>query len=113
MTDGHTIHIHLEFYTHELARQHNPARTIAEASHHTATETAHQAGGHLRHPEPIEIRTSKAVDNYGNDLTLVSTAWIIDGATPPTTRNPDSRNVTSAHDRPRTRLHLPNGQRSS
>jgi hypothetical protein len=74
------IDIHLEFDPLAVARTKDPTRTVAEASHYAATEAALAAGVTLRHPEPIEVVTTKAVTPTGFDVLLVATRWTIDGA---------------------------------
>lgn len=67
--------INLEFDPHRLMREQDPTRTIAEASHHHATETAHLNGRTLVDPEPIDVVTTKAVTPTGFDVLLVATRW--------------------------------------
>jgi hypothetical protein len=74
------IDIHLEFDPLAVARTRDPTRTVAEASHYAATEAAREIGATLRHPEPVEVVTTKAVTPQGADVLLVATRWTIDGA---------------------------------
>jgi hypothetical protein len=77
MTDDRYIDIHLEFSLYQLMREKDHVRTIAEASHHTATEAAHREGVRLSHPEPVDINTTRATTPNGADVILVATRWQI------------------------------------
>ena len=73
------LDVHLEFDPGYLADQYDPTRTIAEASHHAATEKARDAGGTLRHPDPREVVAETAIDpTTGRDVLLVATRWVVD-----------------------------------
>lgn len=71
--------VYLEFDPLHLAGQRDPTQTIAEASHHAATEQARAGNGTLRHPDPREVDAKKAIDpTTGRDVLLVATRWVVD-----------------------------------
>lgn len=77
----HLLDIHLDFDPLLLARERDATRTIAEVSHQAARDEAESNGRRLRHPEPVDVVLKHAADPVtGQDVLLVSTRWVTDGA---------------------------------
>lgn len=75
----HLLDVHLEFDPLSLAREPNPTQAVAEASHHAATKQAEANGMTLRHPDPREVVSSRALaPTTGQDVLLVATRWVVD-----------------------------------
>lgn len=73
------LDVHLEFDPLALAQEHNPTQAIAEASRREAERLATEQGGRLRHPDPREVVTKRAlVPHTGQDVMLVATRWVVD-----------------------------------
>lgn len=76
------LDIHLDFDLPHLSTHRDATRLVYEASQRAATEAATRQGATLRHPDPRETVVKQAIDPLtGRDALLVSTRWVIDGAT--------------------------------
>jgi hypothetical protein len=74
------LDVHLEFDPAVLAKEYNPTQVIAEASRRAAEEQCRERGARLRHPDPREVVTKRAlVPTTGGDVLLVATRWVVDG----------------------------------
>lgn len=76
---GAYLDVHLELDPLALAQEHNPTQTIAEASRHEAERLCAERGMRLRHPDPREVVTKRAlVPHTGQDVMLVASRWVVD-----------------------------------
>lgn len=74
------LDVHMEFDPVALAKTRNATREIAEASRRAAEDQCRERGAVLRHTEPREVVTRKAIKAItGTDVLLVSTRWLADG----------------------------------
>lgn len=74
-----TLDVHLELDPLHLNAERDPVRAIAELSHRAAEEQAQAAGARLRHGDPIEVESKRAIRPLtGDEVLLVATRWICD-----------------------------------
>lgn len=74
------LDVHLEFSPLALATEHDPTRAIAEASRAAAEIQCTERGARLRHPDPRDVVTKRALHPLtGEDVLLVATRWVADG----------------------------------
>lgn len=76
----HLLDVHLDFDPHLLPIDKRAAtRTVYEASHKAAEDTAAHQGRTLRYTDPRETVIKQATHPItGQDVLLVSTRWIAD-----------------------------------
>lgn len=73
------LDIHLELDPRALATEPDPTQAIAEASRRAAEAVCERQRMRLRHPDPREVVTKRAlVPVTGEDVLLVATRWIAD-----------------------------------
>lgn len=71
--------IHLEIDPLQLAKERDATQTIAELSRRAAEDHALEHRLTLRHPDPREVHTARALDPLtGTDVFLVATRWLAD-----------------------------------
>lgn len=76
---GAYLDVHLELDPLALKQTADPTRTIAEASRTEAERLCAEQGMRLRHPDPREVVTKRAlVPHTGQDVVLVATRWVVD-----------------------------------
>lgn len=74
------LDIHLDFDVMSLAGDHDPTRTVYEASQRAAVEECSRRGATLRHSDPRQTVIKTAQDPLtGRDVLLIGTRWIADG----------------------------------
>jgi len=74
------LDVHLELDPLSLADEPDPTRTVAELSRREAEARAAERNVRLRHPEPVEVVTRKALKpETAADVLLVATRWVCDG----------------------------------
>jgi hypothetical protein len=76
------LDIHLEVDPLRLASERDPARAVAELSRQAAETQCAERRAQLRHPDPREVVTRRALDaTTGRDVLLVATRWVADTPT--------------------------------